>query len=346
MQASRQRLEAVLGRARLSLEELDRKLKADTRKTQARLRELSTLIGAAKAAQCSNSHVRRLLAGDTSAAADVLSLRPAVDYFFGRRPPMDERGRTLQRGVIDHRASGFSKPVRAMLVEEVMGSVSKRLWLHVKNTCGHDHAEARRQLQRTKELTSAQILDEAERANICLADPRCKVWEEVGQVMWKASKKCAAECRVQFLNNDDPRLSAEADSAGGSAAADAADACSSAGASHASSGRGAGKTRPVACKKCSARKKKCSHVQETEARTGQQWSKLQAQRLAHMVAEQVPHSGRLLRCSRPGPGPWGGSVSCRLWRFQLSLVAGSVGSVGSGTWRACAAWRLMDYGCR
>jgi hypothetical protein len=293
MQASRERLEGVLGRARESLEKLDRELKSDTRKTHAHLREIRALVGAGKAAQYSNSLVRRHLAGDTSAAADVSSLRPAVDYFFGRRPPMDARGRALQQGVIDHRASGFSKPVRAMLVEEVLDSVKKRLWLHVKNTCGLDHSKAKRELERTKNLSNAELLDAAELANICLADPRCKVWEEVGQVMWKTNKKCSAECRLQFLNNDDPRLTAEAASSTPAAGTD--------------TGTGTRK-RPVACAKCSARKIKCIHQEgrKDEPKAGQPWDKRQAHRLAQMVDQKVlsllsPRSSRYVG-ARAGRG--------------------------------------------
>lgn len=293
MQASRERLEGVLGRARDSLEMLDRELKSDTRKTHAHLRDIRALIGAGKVAQYSNALVRRHLAGDTSAAADVSSTRPAVDYFFGRRPPMDARGRALQQCVIDHRASGFSKPVRAMLVEEVLDSVKKRLWLHVKNTCGLDHAKAKRELERTKNLSNAELLEAAELANICLADPRCKVWEEVGQVMWKTSKKCSAECRLQFLNNDDPRLTAEAASSTPAAGTDM--------------GTGTRK-RPVACAKCSARKIKCIHQEgrkDETAKAGQPWDKRQAHRLAQMVDQKVFSSFLLAVAVLLPPGPQG-----------------------------------------
>jgi len=193
---SRRRLEHALTVLRGKLEELVKEGVSDSRKTHALIKNLSERIGAAKVSSWvqPDPNVRRLLTGDTSQAAAVNSLKAPVDYFFGRRPPMDARGVFVQSQVIDHRTSSFHKRAREALLEEVLNSVKKALWDHVRRR-SIGAAEKMHEIERIKVLSSAQLLDEAERAQICLDDPRCKVWEEVGQVMWKTNKKCAAECR-------------------------------------------------------------------------------------------------------------------------------------------------------
>ena len=275
VRVSCQQLGKVLERTRERLDEREKEVKASTRKSQTYIKELGALLGAARAAPHSDPHVRRLLAGDTAAAANVSSLRPAVDFFFGRRPPMDGRGRALQAQVIDHRAASFHQRARNLLRQEVIDSVSKALWVHIwKHKFPNDPQVAKREVERTKGLSHAELLDEAERANICLTQPHCKVWEEVGHVMWKTNKKCAAECRIQFLNNDDPRIASPANAPSGQPGQVTA---------------GVVKKRPSACTACAARKIRCKHIEgrQSAPERADAWSKQQAQRMVHLVAAKA-----------------------------------------------------------
>jgi len=290
-------LERALIVSQARLEERAKECRANTRKTQAHIKELNGLIGGVRSA---HPHVdpqaRRVLIGDHEESQSVSSLRTEVDFFFGCRPPMDSRGQKLQGNVIDHRASSFQKRARETLVTEVLNSVKKALCLNVKQRSGRDPDAGKREVERLATLTSSQLLDEAERANIQLTDPGCKVWDEVGQVMWKTSKKCAAECRLQFLNNDDPRLTAHISPAAGT--------------EHGGRGQAGSSEalrirvkRPLACEACAARKKKCRCMQPADAAPEHEaaggWTKQEAKRVLELVKSTcskvgLPDSSRKL----------------------------------------------------
>ena len=205
--ASAERLRQALSSAKTRLEALGKEIQRDRSATLQHKKELEALLGTAKSARM-DPHVRPLLAGDVmqGEAQNVSSLRQPVDYFFGRRPPMDARGRQLQGQVIDHRAANFNQRQSEALVKEVLVSVKMALINLAKQRCGSDAERFEEEMDRLRLLSDTQWLDEAEKNGICLADPGCAVWQQVGHVMWKFHKKFTAECRIQFLNNDDPRL--------------------------------------------------------------------------------------------------------------------------------------------
>jgi len=282
-----QQLQLTLARAGGQLLEMSKEGRNDTRKVHTHHKELISVMGATKSMPYGDPQVRRLLAGDTSDAANVSSLRAPVDFFFGRRPPMDARGRQLQSQVIDHRASSFHKRSRQVLLEEVINSVKKMLWNVLKVKFVNDPVRCTHEMARLQNISSAELFDEAELVNIRLANANCKVWQEVGEVMWKTHKKCAQDCRLQFINNDDPRIVLAPDCVP----------------SFAASGK-----RLVACAKCAARKIKCKHaaaytttpggkckegsgeggagegVEEEEKGGG--WTKSQAAAMVHLVGEK------------------------------------------------------------
>ena len=302
---SAQGLEQVLEDSRRQFEELRKSCKANTRAARSHIEQLEALLGGAKVLSHSDPLVRRMLCGDASGeeAKSVSSLRLPAEFFFGRRPPMDARGRELQGQVIDHQGlarSSFNLRAREALVNEVLASVKIALWEHAIKKCSHDPLLQKQENQRLRSLSIPQSLDEAERAGIFSDNGDCKVWQKVSHIMWKHYKMCSAECRIQFLNNDDPRIF-------GSAAGSLQNIAGGTGGSNSGSTGWERKPR-VACEECAARKIKCKHVQNEdgtwrpgagaegsgdagEGSSGDPaaqggWTKAQAARMVSLVAAQ------------------------------------------------------------
>jgi hypothetical protein len=132
------------------------------------------------------------------AAVTVSATLLESDFFFGLRPPMEERGRMLQHQVLPHRPRGWSKRNRTSLVNSVRAKGGKVLSAKARDLAVRAYSAEN---NRIKGLSDVELAQEVEPAR-----QGADFWMKVAMRV----KRSKEECKLQWMNHDNPLLSTAA----------------------------------------------------------------------------------------------------------------------------------------
>lgn len=118
-----------------------------------------------------------------------------TDFFFQARPPMDERGQSLQEKVIAHRPKAWTKQDRTRLVASVKTTCSKVLSGKAREQLPYQ--EYMKENSRIKGLSDKELFKEI--------DP-VQQDEDFWMKVAMGVKRTKEECKLQWLHTDSPLL--------------------------------------------------------------------------------------------------------------------------------------------